>query len=1224
MKQVIKNKSILIVLLMILVIVSLSVILVRDLNTPGIASATTNPTQSIEELCAEYTDSDIIPKIGLTIREYPTELALDTISSDFETVVHADDHIVNIIPRQYFVERGEHFYIGKEYGFFVSTKEMYTNSESNLIIALVFDINSMRDMEQTQNRVIVKVQPLFQYYYAYLTQADNYYIIPQTGAYVYWTGISRAGNVIPLVLSETEALPSTEFYLKDISFSITLYNEQELNTINKRYRAKDDDGSFIIQYDYYYDGINRTSQGFDVTPHDIVSYVTTGVDLLCCVAEIIVPTAGPVIGVVGTLTDIVDKLNLFSEIVEQSNQTGPVDVDVSNGAITATCLYTTRRDQLAHYVDAETQKPALTKSATIFVRGDDRRGNIWYKAGNSAEGYFTLSDSAETTPWYTRYIQEIALSVVDKDGNEHVSQAVGSQTHMLYDPIYKPGCVGSNELAFLPQGKQYVSFRPQFTGDYEITFDKPYEFNVAVVDTQTNQKTIITPVDGKYKYRFVGGNIYNLEAYSPYGDIINMTFEPVDNTVSQSFDAKGQNVFKYVSTENQIVTLSSSSNDVRIKKVYQQNASGSLVPIAGMETFRPCAEAEIYMQARKTYYILMESTTSLSVNAFVAIEKCNNVLNTASIRLEGGENSKYYRFTPNESLDYIVLFESNIMDVSENDDMEFCCLDQYGNEIAHSYGYGYLILKNLVANKDYYIGIRSTTTMTVTPTINKRDVAFVWKMKVDGEYVPIENELHLKRGNTYEFALWINGVKARYYTVNNQYSNYFEKTCSSQYCGVNIKANARDAAFIIIKAKCDELMEATWEYDLTVFAEYDESKVSFDIDYRNATKLTIKDQDQAADIISWDMTIYLGGRTFRPPTITSKTYDIYSKLVEGTVSSGVFVRINKIIIRSYVDGDQRVITSITKDFNINTAYSTTSVENGKTIYHISNGLQLYNSRYNQNYKRVLDNDISLAEFKDKWTPIPSLRCDIDGKNYSITNLKLILDAPYSTDKYGLVANNYATISNLTLANFNMSFGWEEKPNWMYVGSFAGVNYGTIQNCQAYGSIYGYREYMSVGGIVGQNHSGGKIISTTYGRPVGTGVASVAYSWGELGGIAGQNYGFIQHTRVLNTKIQHRVYGSSRSIGGIAGYAENCEIANCAVEDSRIENINDQVIKSFTPKMGIIFGHMVNGTITSVGARNVQTSTGKLNNTIYCFKGGWGFLGLMENCVVDGNVGQYAP
>lgn len=1220
MKHVIKTKESLIIFMILLIMVSLSIIVLQGNITPDVASATTSPSQSVEEVCAEYTDSDIIPETGLTIREYPTELALGTVSFDHEAVVHEDDPIVNIIPRQYFVERGEHFYIGKEYGFFVSTKEMYTNSASNLIIAFVFDISSMHDMEQTQNRVIVKVQPLFQYYYAYLTQTDDYYIIPQTGAYVYWDRISQNGNVIPLVLSETEALPSTEFYLKDVSFSITLYNEQELNTINKRYRPKDDDGSFIIQYDYYYDGINRTSQGFDVTPHDAVAYVTTGVDIICGIIGPLFPAA-KIVSLVGRLSSLANASNVFSDIVEEANQTGPVDVDVSNGAITATCLYTTKRDQLNHYVDVQKQKPALTKSATIFVRGDDRKGNIWYKAGNSAEGYFTLSDSEDTTPWYTRYIQEIALSVVDKDGNEHVSKALDSREYMLYDPIYKPGYVGSNVLAFLPHGKQYVSFRPQFTGDYEIAFDKPYEFNVVVVDTRTNKRTTVTPVEGKYKYRFIGGRTYKVEMYSPYGDVINTTFEPVDNTVSQAFDEKGKNVFKYVSTENQIVTLSSSSSDVLIEGIYQKDESGELIQMPNTGYFNACVEVEAYMQEGQTYYIVLKNNVPTTAYASVAIAKTDKVLNTASINLEGGANFKYYRFTPSENGDYIVLFENNLENFGENDAIEYRCFDQSNGDIVYThYRSGYVILSNLIANADYYVGIRSTRAMTVTPTINRSTDAFVWKMKVNGEYEPVENILHLKRGQTYEFALWINGVKARDYDVDNLYGDYYVEDTTGLYCKVQIKNNAIDNTGINIYALCEEGSRQRWDYNLTVYAEYDVSKVDFDINYNNTTAIAIKDQHGAKHINGFEISLYINGNV-ETKTVNATSINIYSELVAKKAYLNTYFVLKSITIESASGDGHRQITDLNRKFDIGTVYSTTSVENGKTVYHIANGLQFYNIRHNQNNKRVLDNDISLAEFKDKWTPIPSLRCDIDGNHHSITNLKLILDAPYSINQYGLVAVNNATISNLTLADFNMSYGWEEKPNWMYVGAFAGVNNGTINNCIAYGSIYGYREYMSVGGITGQNN--GNIIGTTYGRPVGN-LASVVYSWGELGGIAGQNYGLIQHTRVLNTKMQHRVYGSSRSIGGIAGYASNCEIANCAVEDSIIENINDQVIKSFTPKMGIIFGHMVNGTITSVGARNVQTSTGKLDNTMYCFKGGWGFLGLMENCIVDGNVGQYAP
>ncbi len=1224
MKESINFNKNFIVSLILLCAVILCVLCINDIDMTNIASATNSEAPNIEELCEDYTDSDIIQGTGQTIRDYPTELALSTISSEYDTEVYSDDPIVKIIPRQYFVERGEHFYIGKEYGFFVSTKEMNANCASNLIIAFVFDISSMRDMEQTQNRVIVKVQPLFQYYYAYLTQTDNYYIVPQTSAYVYWGGISQDGNVIPLVLSESEALPSTEFYLKDVSFSMTLYNEQELNTYNAEYQPEHDDGSFITQYDYFYEGINRTSEGFDVTPHDVVSYVTTGVDIICSVVGTFVPVPGVDLAmeVLGALSSIVDDLNLITDIVEKSNQTGPVDVELSNGKITATCLYTTRRDQLAHYVDAETQRPALTKSATILIKGDDNTGNVWYKVGNSAEGYFTLSDSADTTPWYTRYIQEIALSVVDKDGNEHISQAVGSQTYMLYEPIYKPGRVGANEVSFLPQGKQYVSFNPQFTSDYEITFDKSYEFGVAVVDRQTNQRTIISPVEGKYKYRFVGGKTYNVEIYSPYGDVVNMSIEPSDTTVSQSFDANGQNVFKYVSAENQIVTLSSSNRDVKPVGVYQQNSNGLtyLPEIAGL---KDCTSVEMYMQAGKTYYVVLENTLYERAEASLHVEEKANaeLMTDMAISFDDSANYKYFSFNPSQNGDYYIAFENSELSQDTDYNMHFYCFDQDRREISYTgYGVGYLVLLGLEEGKTYYIAISSSNATTVTSNIKREKAKFAWKMKVNDAFEEIENIVYVKRGNTYEFGLWVDGVKARNYDykIAVEEQEYF-KPDSNKPGVVTILNNTPDAMHIYITALIDEQILAEYTYELLIYAVYDESKVTVDINYENTTEVVLHDQNGTSEIKKWTGTIYLDSETIA----VNNENNIYKEiLVKRKVWHWFRFTLNSITISSLY-GDKE-INGLSVSCTVYTMYSKTSLENGKTVYHIANALQFYNIRKDQRYKRVMDNNISLKDFSN-WDPISSQTCDLDGNGHAITDLSIILDAPYINKRYGLVDTNRAVISNLTLENYVMSYGWEEKDSWMYVGAFAGVNFGTIQNCSAYGSIYGYREFMSVGGIVGQNQSGGEILNTVYGRPVGN-PTSVVYSWGELGGIAGQNYGKIQHTRVLNTKIQHRVYGSARSIGGIAGYAENCQILNCAVEDSVIENINDQTIKSFYPKMGVIVGHMVNGTITSVGARNVRTSTGKLykDNTKYCFNGGWPFYGRMEDCIVDGNHGQYGP
>lgn len=1175
--------------------------------------------QSLEQLCESYTNSDTVDGTTFSIRDYPSSLYNTMATLSYQSIkIQGDDPITKIVPKQYFIERGDHIYIGKEYGFFVNTVAQ-VGSSNNIVTVLVFDISTNTNLEETINRLIVRVEPIFQYYYGYVVASESRVFLPDGEIYKTYQDASADGSIVALPNIDDRFQQCERFYLKDISFGATLYNEQEFNVGNEDYQAEYDDGSFITMYDYYYEGVKYDSQGIDIDEAFSLAYSGLSI-LLSAVSLFPIPPYNFIAGCLSLAIAMEEYGSLINDVVDKNNE-DIMGVELSNGRVTATCLYTTRRDQLAHYVDAQTRKPALTKSATIIIHGDDNTGNVWYQTGNSAEGYFTLSDSEDTTPWYTRYIQEIALSVVDKDGNEHVSQAVGATTHMLHNPIYKQGDVGSNELAFLPQGKQYVSFSPQFTSDYEITFDKPYEFNVAVVDTQTNQRTIITPVDGKFKYRFVGKNTYKLEVYSPYGDIIDMSIEPVDNTVSQSFDAKGQNVFKYENSKDQVVVLNSSNSNVKLIGVYQQNENGSLTSVPEIAGLKDCTKADMYMQAGKTYYVALENTLAEKTTASVQIEAKADAefVNNMAIHFDNSANYKYYSFTPSQNGDYYITFENSETSQATDYTLNYYCFDQNRREIGFTgLDIGYLILNALESGNTYYIAISSTKETTVISNIKREEAKFAWKMKVNGVFEEIESTVYLKRGNTYEFGLWVDGVKARNYKcyIREQIKDYI-KSDSTKPSLITILNNATDMMDITITAVIDEPEIGLYPNRLLIYAVYDESKVNVDINYVNTTEVVINDQNGAKEIKAWTGTIYLDTETIQ---VTNET-NIYKEiLIERKAWHWFRFSLNSITISSLYN--DKTIDGLSISRTVYTMYSKTSVENGKTVYHIANGLQFYNIRQDLRYKRVLDNDISLKDFPT-WKAISSLTCDIDGKGHSITDLKMILSAPYIYSRYGLVEANRATISNLTLADFNMSYGWEEKDSWMYVGAFAGINYGTIQNCQAYGSIYGYREYMSVGGITGQNN--GNIIGTTYGRPVGN-LASVVYSWGELGGIAGQNYGKIQHTRVQNTKIQHRVYGSSRSIGGIAGYAENCEISNCAVEDSTIENINDQEIKSFNPKMGIIVGHMTNGKITSVGARNVYTSTGKLgkDNKRFCFNGGWGFIGLMENCVVDGNPGQYTP
>ena len=140
----------------------------------------------------------------------------------------------------------------------------------------------------------------------------------------------------------------------------------------------------------------------------------------------------------------------------------------------------------------------------------------------------------------------------------------------------------------------------------------------------------------------------------------------------------------------------------------------------------------------------------------------------------------------------------------------------------------------------------------------------------------------------------------------------------------------------------------------------------------------------------------------------------------------------------------------------------------------------------------------------------------DGAGHNILNFYF----SSSTDRKGMFGyvNNNGTIKNLGLIDSLV-----ENYNIRHIGSLVGINWGTITNCYAKGSIYGLYE---VGGLVGTN-------SGTISRSYFVGNVYGYNDWGcHAGGLVGLNEGYI-------SQCYSKGYVEGHSgIGGLVGTNDN--------------------------------------------------------------------------------------
>ena len=137
---------------------------------------------------------------------------------------------------------------------------------------------------------------------------------------------------------------------------------------------------------------------------------------------------------------------------------------------------------------------------------------------------------------------------------------------------------------------------------------------------------------------------------------------------------------------------------------------------------------------------------------------------------------------------------------------------------------------------------------------------------------------------------------------------------------------------------------------------------------------------------------------------------------------------------------------------------------------------------------ILQEDISLSGME--WEPIPSFSGTFRGNGHEIRDLEL--EGTYAPAGLFAVVEEGAVIDSLSVQGWAAPGG--EKAT---VGGLAGINKGTITNCQFTGAVEGSSE---VGGLVGRNEAAGVLVDCTA-RSIVTGKSCT-------GGIAGQNLGSI--------------------------------------------------------------------------------------------------------------------
>ncbi len=227
--------------------------------------------------------------------------------------------------------------------------------------------------------------------------------------------------------------------------------------------------------------------------------------------------------------------------------------------------------------------------------------------------------------------------------------------------------------------------------------------------------------------------------------------------------------------------------------------------------------------------------------------------------------------------------------------------------------------------------------------------------------------------------------------------------------------------------------------------------------------------------------------------------------------------------------------------------------------------------YLQNYPSgnyYLTNDIEFSQDDPCWTPIKEFSGVLDGNGHSIKGLQINSTAFGQLAGVGMIIKTYGTIRNLTMDGCNIKYYTEETPDsnvdaCIYVGTIAGANYGTIENCHNTSSIHATTKYLStdpfVGGIVGANCEGYIINCSNSGK---------LYSSVVCGGVVGYDVS----GKIIGCYNTANLYGDyiDSIYGGVLGYGKNTHVSKC-YNTGEVYTFYDIIDYTYTTTSGGVVG-----------------------------------------------------
>ncbi len=1144
-----------------------------------------------------YTNSDnLILSSSYTIHDYPRLIGnnahLNVSYSGGRTHysfsnLEVDDSIVEIVPKQLFFEVGSDIYMGEEYGFFIKT----TNNDANYMsTVMVFDITTETNLEETIDKAIVSVAPIFQYKYIGLTDNTDSIIINNSVVNYQLNG--ECVIALPyFTINGAEYVMTEDFYLKDISFGASLYNEQALNRGDANYNPYEDYGSFFTGYDYSYKGKHRVYGEF---PAEDLLITTLDTKFFYLGALEVVPIIGDVVSILGTIYDGVSLANDWISLGKDIYNCIEGEVQETQKTVTATSYYQNRDDQLSHYKDAN-NIPYLVKNAIMGVNTNSDN-SIWYGTGDNVTGYFNISHSAlnERQIESTRFTNHIVVKVVDSNGDNVVATGEVITQDTIRSPYYKDIQEDIEEKAYLlPNGQDYFSFVARYSSDYAISVGSSENLkidinNVTYQGTNINVKKFVNK-NGRLNIKIYGNTS------GQYIPIIISTNNAISNN---SISANSEYLLK-IDNLNGVKNLKTNNNNILIKDVLVMDNKDYRQYQKGGQFVSDNEISYVFDDNNISYYLILNNTSQVIQTFSLTISNVSNIMlsNTNNVNLT--KNLTYFKFVaPNYSGDYVLTVNN-----TTNNDFIYKIFDENLNESSN--GYSWTLGEynfSADANKTYYIAITTgQDESNVNIKINKKYNAYQWRITYDNNCITTsDRSIKLVRGKAYLFEFLINGnvFDVPLYSVDDSYNCFgsynINLSLSSQTLYIPLTTPiGGDGIEIFAKynndASYDHTIRVIPEFEGTIsqLTTYNNDDIGFNFvspKYVSGYYYSISIGNKTTGVKYQAISSYYNSNNYNTKSILSE----YNSL-NYNFSDKIIIKITKL--------------SVSNAVNSLTIYDCNYVTNVESLYgggdgSYSNPYQINCRRHFENIRKynnagkafILLSNIDLKNsFENSWVPIPDFYGTLKGNGKTISNM--CIKTSGNSGSLGLFESNLGIIENLTVTGGIKIYN--QSSNIIYAGMIAGVNCsgGTIRNCQSClpppGNFFASTQQNDNGSYTAWNFEMYSVSSNSElggicGRNQGNVISCVSYAdifgKGDIGGVSGTNHGGNISSSTNNGELNYWYENINRCVGGITGYFNGGTISNCR-NQSPIKCVNGGFgdDTNIYPAIGQIIGRKVSGT-----------------------------------------------